>query len=240
MSKKSFILLGCLGIFLIAGWFAYQKVTAETYEGMSIIPEKHEDIPLYKGLKPTRHEYVMEGNHWLDIYNFYMEELPGHGWVVQHEESALHDNDSENDDWGGFFSRWQKDDFDGELSVSASYNQHENQTEVNFDKTPTLEATTWIDKIPEQICIYKDEEMCEEVTDKSNISEIVRFVNEATDWKKEKVTPRKNTSVMKLGNLQIEILYEEDKEIYLVSEKGIKLMKPEPEFFQLINLVPGK
>lgn len=35
------------------------------------------------------------------------------------------------------------------------------------------------------------------------------------------------------------VYYESDKEIYLVSDKGAKFMKPEREFFELTNL-PGK
>ncbi|MFD2806102.1 hypothetical protein ACFSYB_14770 [Litchfieldia salsa] len=36
----------------MAGLFVYQEVTDETYKGMSIIPEQHEDIPVFSGLEP--------------------------------------------------------------------------------------------------------------------------------------------------------------------------------------------
>ncbi len=32
------------------GWFGYQEMNDHPYEGMSIIPEQHDNIPLFKGL----------------------------------------------------------------------------------------------------------------------------------------------------------------------------------------------
>ncbi|MDC3413246.1 hypothetical protein NC797_14425 [Aquibacillus sp. 3ASR75-11] len=64
MNKKSLLLYVCITILITMGWLSYQKATDDTYEGMSIIPEQHKDIPLYKGLKPTQNEYVIRGNHW--------------------------------------------------------------------------------------------------------------------------------------------------------------------------------
>ncbi|MBM6618076.1 hypothetical protein [Bacillus suaedaesalsae] len=92
MSKK-LLLYSCIVIFIIAIWLMYLQITDDTYEGMSIIPEQHNDIPLFKGLKPTSHQYVMKGNHWEDIYEFYMGKLPSLGWKVEYEQSALDDTD---------------------------------------------------------------------------------------------------------------------------------------------------
>ncbi|CAH0295068.1 MULTISPECIES: hypothetical protein [Bacillaceae] len=44
MNKKNFLLIGSLVFLIFLGWFAYQKATDDTYEGMSIIPEQHKDI----------------------------------------------------------------------------------------------------------------------------------------------------------------------------------------------------
>jgi len=63
-----------------------------------------------------------------------LEELPKHGWKVVYVDSAANDDDSEND-WSGFYTRWRKEGFDGELWISAHYNQFANQTEVIFDRT---------------------------------------------------------------------------------------------------------
>ena len=135
MNKKSLFLYGCMAILIIGVWFAYQKITDDTYEGMSIIPKHHKDIPLYEGLKPTDSVYVIEGNKWSDVYSFYIHELPRLGWKVEYEDSALNDNKSDSD-WAGFNSRWIKEGFEGELWISAHFNKYEEKTEVIFDKTP--------------------------------------------------------------------------------------------------------
>jgi hypothetical protein len=36
--------------------------------------------------------------------------------------------------------------------------------------------------------------------------------------------------------MEIKVLYENEKEIYFQSEKGVKLMKPELDFFKITNL----
>lgn len=145
MNKKRLMLYGLIASLLISGGFVYHKISDDTYEGMSIIPEQHKDIPVFKGLKPTRNHYVSPGNQWKDIYNFYLKELPTLGWKMEHEDSALNDNDSKND-WSGFHSRWRKEGFDGELWISASYNQFEDNTEVIFDKTPIHGSTAWMEE----------------------------------------------------------------------------------------------
>lgn len=52
MKRVFLAAFGIIVILLIAGgWFAFVNATDETYEGMSIIPEEHEDIPIFEGLK---------------------------------------------------------------------------------------------------------------------------------------------------------------------------------------------
>jgi hypothetical protein len=58
--------------------------------------------------------------------------------------------------------------------------------------------------------------------------------NEAIDGDKDAET-RKHSTVIEFGNTEGKVLFEGDKEVYLQSEKGVKLMKPEPEFFRLLN-----
>ncbi|MEG0613325.1 MAG: hypothetical protein RR486_12465, partial [Clostridium sp.] len=43
------------------------------------------------------------------------------------------------------------------------------------------------------------------------------------------------SKVIKFGTLDIKVLFEADNEIYLQSEKGIKLLKPEPAFLEYLN-----
>ncbi|WP_156290991.1 hypothetical protein [Oceanobacillus salinisoli] len=237
MSKKSLILYSCFTIIIAVGWFSYQKATDDTYEGMTIIPEQHKDIPLFDGLKPTDHKYVIKGNHWEDIYDFYMSKLPSLGWKVEHEESALDDSDHEND-WSGFYSRWRKENFDGELGISVNYNQFDEETEVIFDKTPIYKSTSWVKESPNNICIYEtlNQEGCFVIDDKSKVEEIKTLINKAVDWEKEELPNREKTSIIDFGNMEIKVYYGNDKEIYFQSKKGIKVMKPEPEFFELTSL----
>lgn len=66
-------------------------MTDDTYEGMSIIPEQHKDIPLFKGLEPTRANYVIDGNHLNEVYNFYVNKLPELGWKSEFIKSEFDD-----------------------------------------------------------------------------------------------------------------------------------------------------
>lgn len=237
MKKIHWLIFTGILILVISGLFLYQKVTDDTYKGMTIIPEDHEDIPLFKGLEPREHDYVIGGDHWVDVYDFYLKELPEQGWALEFEGSALDDSEPDND-WGGFHSGWRKNGFDGELYISAYYNQHDDQTEVMFDKTRIYNSTTWIDTIPESICIYQSlsDEDCFEINDQTKIKQIAAFINEdAFDWKEEVVT-RQNTGVIDFGNLKIKVLYGDEIDLYFQSEKGTKMMKADPGFFELTNL----
>lgn len=240
MKKKNLLFFGSVLIFIILGWFSYEKITADAYEGMTIIPEQQKDIPLYKGLKPTRSLYVIEGDRWEDIYLFYQKELPKHGWSVEYIQSALDDEDEEND-WSGFYSRWRKEGFDGVLRISAHYQSFDEKTEVSFDKHPLISTTPWVKDIPASICIYATQEdsNCSKISDKSRIIEIQSLINNAIDREKEDNLPNgKKASVIDFGDLEIEVYFEGDKEIYFLSEKGWKVMKPDPSFFELTNLTP--
>jgi hypothetical protein len=237
VSRKSLLLSVGIAILIAMSWFAYHKVTDDTYEGMSIIPEQHKDIPLFEDLKPTDHNYVIKGYHWEEIYDFYMSKLPSLGWKVEHAQSALDDNDVEND-WSGFYSRWRKEGFDGELWISANYNQIDEKTEVTFDKTPIYKSTSWIEELPNNICIYEtlNQEGCFVIDDKTKVEGIKTLINKAMDWDDKKLPNREKTSVIDFGNIEIKVYYGNDKEIYFQSKKGMKIMKPEHEFFELTNL----
>lgn len=237
MIKRNLLLFGSVFVLIILGWFSYEKVPVDAYEGMTIIPEQQKDIPLFEGLKPSRSQYVIEGDRWEDIFNFYKTELPKLGWEAQNVESALDDDDYEND-WAGFHSLWRKEGFDGELRIAASYEQHDNKTKVIFDKHPIYTTTTWVEDLPNSICIYatSEEENCSEINDSSKIKEVQSFINNAIDWAEGELPPRKKASVIDFGSLEIKIYYESEEEIYLLSEKGWKIMKPDPRFFELTNL----
>jgi hypothetical protein len=132
-------------------------------------------------------------------------------------------------------SRWRKEDFAGELWISAHYNLNEDQTEVMFDKTEILQSTTWIEDVPESICIYQSPtaQNCTKITDKSKIEQITRFINEAMDTNEE-VDSRNETLIIDFTDIKVNVFYEDENEIFLQSEKGTKLMKPEQEFLELL------
>jgi hypothetical protein len=233
---KRFLIIIFLLIISISGWLTYEKATDETYGGMSIIPEKHPDIPLYEGLKPTRHKYLLSGHYVKEIYEFYMKELPSLGWELTYKRKW---NEGAWDDYQptiGFDTRWVKAGFDGELTINATYNQIENHTEVIFDQHPLFNASTWIDNLPESIFIYQSEEEASfhEINDKDKIKELIFLINGAFDSKK--LEKRTHTSVITIGNFTIKVHYAGESLIYLESDKGIKFMKPDPSFFELTGL----
>ncbi|MFC5467012.1 hypothetical protein [Lederbergia graminis] len=232
MNKKRLLLYAFMTIIIATGWFAYEKTTDDTYEGMSIIPEKQKDIPLFEGLKPTNHEYLIAGNQSENIYTFYKHTLPTLGWKLEDEQTELNDNE-----WTGFNSQWRKEDFNGELWISGNYNQFDKKTEVIFDKIPIHTSTVWIEGVPENICIYKslNEEECIIIKDDPKITQIKTIINKAIDANIKKIPKREKISMIDFGNIDIKVYYENDKEVYFQSANGIKLMKPEPEFFELIN-----
>ncbi|MBT2687220.1 hypothetical protein J7I93_03375 [Bacillus sp. ISL-47] len=242
MKNTKMLLLLALTVLLAAGGWGYLYITNETYEGMSIIPEKHDDIPLYKGLEPRCDDYVMDGNHWENIYAFYMEELPANGWRLRYKGSALDDHDPAND-WAGFMSSWTKDGFEGELSLSAGYFQTENQTEVRFDHYIPPENTPWNIQ-PASICVYKDplDQDCTLIKDQNDINEIINFINlEAYDTNRFEHQEKYGTLAFlnESGEdiLRISVHYiKENQMLFLQSEKGEKEMKPIPEFFEVTGL----
>lgn len=236
MKNKKWVFYLMLLFLVIPSWYFYQKVTDRTYEGMTIIPEEHEDIPLYEGLEQTMSDYKMNGDHWVGIYDFYLDKLPKLGWEVNELGSALDDQDAEND-WGGFYSTWRKEGFDGELSISSHFNQGEDYTEVIFDKHPIYHSSVWIEGTPKSACVYADSgnESCRVINDKEIITSLVDFINDAIDWDDQSTEPRSSKKTYQFDDIKVEVLYGEDKEIYLKSDKGIKLMKPEPEFLKIIS-----
>ncbi|MFB4166904.1 hypothetical protein [Virgibacillus sp. JSM 102003] len=230
MKKTNGLIIGVIVLSFIIVWFAYQNVTDDTYEGMSIIPERR-DIPLFTGLEPTRSNYVMEGNQWKEIKNFYFKKLPKRGWNVVYKDTSPNKNGS------GFITRWRKHGLEWGLSVYSSYSETNNQTEVIFDKTLIHHSKKWIESIPKNICIYKNtnDNQCAKIRDQAKIKKVVQFINNAIDWK-EKMESRVNESVIVVGDIKINVHYEEDKTIYFQSKKGLKSMKPDPGFFKLTNL----
>jgi hypothetical protein len=234
LSRVSWILIGLLGTFFILIIFIYQNYTDDTYKGMSIIIENEKDIPLYKGLQPTDHTYVIDGDQWEEIYHFYITKLLDFGWKVEYVQSALSDNDTSND-WSGFRSTWRKKGFDGELSIFGYYNKYDDQTEIIFDKTPIYNPTTWIEHIPESVCIYDNKKECIEVYDPLKIQIIVDLINSAPDYD-GKIIHRKQYRELIIGELRVKVLFEADKEVYLQSTEGTKVMKPDPEFLNLLKI----
>jgi hypothetical protein len=232
--KTSYFVAGLVAILIVAAWFVHHKRSIEeAYSGMSIIPGQRKDVPLFEGLKPSNPDFVMKGNHWKEIYEFYLQELPKHGWKAEHKITRT----NETGDSHSFDTSWRKKGLDWELTVMGGYIKMTNQTEVIFDKLPILTSTTWINHAPQSICIYHNltDNNCVVIKDKKKIDGIVRFINSGIDWDK-KVEPHAKTGMIVVGDFKIKVFYEADEEVYLQTEKGTKLMKPEPEFFQLTGL----
>ncbi len=171
MKSSKWLFIIPLALLAFTGFWGYKAATDETYEGMSIIPEQHQDIPMLEGLNPRRHDYVIDGNQWRKIYDFYMKELPERGWKAEYNQAEK--------SWEGFMSRWSKEGFDGNLFIGAFYNKFDDQTEVIFDRHDVLETTTWIEDSVDRICIYghPNEEGCLVIEDKERITRIVRMIN---------------------------------------------------------------
>ncbi|MGM7700697.1 hypothetical protein ACSVDE_03165 [Pseudalkalibacillus sp. Hm43] len=203
---------------------------------MSIIPEEHDDIPLYEGLRVDEQRYTVKGDQWQEVYDFYMKELPANGWKLQHKGSSLDDDDPEND-WGGFYSTWVKEGYNWELDVRSMYDQSDKKTEVVFDKHDIHTATVWIDEAPETMCVYEkaSDDTCRTIEDRETIQKVVDLINSSLDWN-QTTEPHSKNSKLQIGNLGIEVLYKEDEMVYFKSEKGTKAMKPELEFFEYTGL----
>lgn len=122
---KRFWLYTCLVVFVL-GIIGYQKLTDETYDGMSVIPEKRKDIGLYKGLEPRRTDYVIDGEHWKDIYSFYVKSLPKQGWKLEFQDTKKGKTSS------SAYARWTKKG-EGVLNITTNYIPLEKHTEVMFD-----------------------------------------------------------------------------------------------------------
>lgn len=232
--KKAGIIVIFL-FFLAAGLFFYQQEREARYKGQSFIPERSEDVPLYAGLKPDGSpEYIIEGNHWEEILNFYKKKLPENGW----EADYIQKTDVPSEDGAGFISRWTKLGEKSELWIGAGYFQNLNQTEVIFDKHQSVSASVWIEDIPNEICINEQPDRsndCFKMTDQSAIHQIAEMVNNAINLEKEPMS-LDGKSTIEFGSLQIDVYYDLEKGIYLVSEKGKKIMKPEKEFFELTRI----
>ena len=99
------------------------------YTGQTVVPEKRDDLPLYEGLEFQEHEYMLKGNHWYAVYEFYKEKLPENGWKLIHKHASLEAS-------GGFIMSWEKDD--KELWINGGCNTNEKETEIIFYINPSL------------------------------------------------------------------------------------------------------
>lgn len=99
----------------------------DRYSSVSIVPEHRSDLPLYEGLEFQDHHYLIKGNHWYEIYKFYRDTLPHHGWKPVHRQAFIENS-------GGFMLRFQKND--KELHIDGGWNPYSNETETIFDLNP--------------------------------------------------------------------------------------------------------
>lgn len=224
---KRFWLYTCLVVFVL-GIIGYQKLTDDTYDGMSVIPEKRKDIGLYKGLEPRQSDYVMKGNHWKKIYNYYLKNLPKYGWVLEHKES------NENESIPGGVASWIKEG-QGELDIITSYFPQEDQTQVIFDLRKIILYSKWISIVPKHIEVYdENNNKLKEIVNEDQINQIQNFINdEAYDTQNQ--PSGKLLRKLHINELEIAVYQSGYDPIYFVSDKGTKMMKPEGEFLRLIQ-----
>jgi hypothetical protein len=221
LMKKNLVFLGILMIFILSGYSGYSYFNKDNvYAGMTVVPEERNDLPLYKGLVPGEHQYTMEGNHWQSIYDFYAVKLPRYGWKLSHKQATIGYP-------GGFMMTWAKDD--KELFIGGNWNPENLETEVMFDLHPQIHISTWIDRTPQEVCVYADpnDNTCSKITDSKKIEQLVRWINfEAYD--KEDAPLQKEYGVLVVDDLRIEVHYDPKLPSYtLKSELGRKQMKPE-------------
>jgi uncharacterized protein with PQ loop repeat len=233
-TKHIFFIL--ISLFLISGGlFFYFQERQERYDGLSFIPERSKDVPLYEGLKPNGAPgYIMSGDHWQDIMSFYRTVLPKNGWI----EVYIQSSGASTEDGAGFLSAWQKEGQDWELTIDAGYYENTDRTEVTFDKRERITSSKWIANQPDTICINEQPDRgddCFPISDQHAISQIIELINGAMDWKKEQIL-YDGKSVLTAGSLNIQVSYDLEKGILLVSDKGTKWMKPEKEFFELTRI----
>jgi len=212
----------------VGGIIAFQKITDDTYEGMSVIPEQREDIGLYKGLEPRQNDYVMKGDQWKEIYNYYLKNLPKHGWVLEHNESK------EIERIPGGYARWIKEG-QGELDISTSYFPQEDQTQVNFDLNKIIPSSKWISIVPKRVDVYdENNKKIKEIVNEDQINQIQKFINdEAYDTQNQ--PSGKVLRKLHINELEIAVYESGSEPIYFVSDKGTKMMKPEGEFLKLLK-----
>ncbi|WP_416730794.1 hypothetical protein [Fictibacillus sp. JL2B1089] len=103
MNKR--MVLSFAFILLMVSSAAVYKFVLEKdrYSSVSIVPEHRKDLPLYEGLEFQDHHYVIKGNHWYEIYKFYRDTLPHHGWKPVHKRASI-------EEWGGFMLQFKKND----------------------------------------------------------------------------------------------------------------------------------
>ncbi|MBT2683427.1 hypothetical protein [Bacillus sp. ISL-37] len=221
-------------LLLVGGYFYFQKKQEEKYHGLTIIPERTTDIPLYSGLKPASPVYITEGDHWEEILHFYKKELPKNGWTLRMSQASS----DTMEDGAGFISYWEKDNTPWVLSISTAYFKNSNQTEVVFDKSERLNAAPWIDTEVSEICINEQPDRSDDcfiMTDSQAIEQIVSLINGAIESDPQQAYYN-GKSVIDFGSITIDVYYDLEKGIYFVSDKGAKWMKPEREFFELTRI----
>lgn len=234
--KNKHIFFIVISILLLAGGvFVYFTERQERYDGLSFIPEKSDDVPLYEGLKPNGAPgYFISGDHWQNIMAFYQTVLPKNGWT----EVFVQSSKNSSEDGAGFISAWQKEGQDWELTINAAYFENSNRTDVTFDKTDRIITSKWIENQPDELCINEQPDRgddCFPITDQHTIGEIIGLINGAMDWTKGQML-YDGKSLITAGSLNIQVFYDLEKGIYLVSDKGTKWMKPEKEFFELTRI----
>ncbi|WP_079509188.1 hypothetical protein [Mesobacillus jeotgali] len=230
--RIALIILCVLLIVIIINYF--QQIQEEKYEGLEIIPEHTEDIPVYIGLEAESPVYKIKGDHWADIMRFYNLELPDNGWSLNMQQSSP----DSSEDGAGFISSWEKEGKDWILTIRGAYYKNTDQTEVTYDRTEPLKAAPWIETEVSEICINEQPDRsqdCFMMTDKNTIDRITEMINSATEADNQQID-YKEKSAIQFNTMKITVYYDLEKGIYFLSEKGTKWMKPEKEFFELTRI----
>jgi hypothetical protein len=219
--KGVFIVLSILIPVIFFGYVTFSGLDREDeYAGLTVIPEKRKDLPLYRGLVRTEFEYVIEGNHWKAIYDYYMKQLPKNGWELSHKQVFLEDT-------GYFTMTWSK--HEEELEIHGGWNPDENKSSAVFDLRSKLHFSSWIKRIPEKACVYASPEAatCHEISDQRKREQLAQWVNNEAYDKKD-APLQKEYGIIMVDHLRIEVHYDPKLPSFTLKSKlGRKVMKPE-------------
>lgn len=211
-------------VFFVFLYFSIYEKYPNAHEGMSVIPENTDDIPLYKGLTPRDSDYVINGNKTKDIFDYYELNLEKNGWKTI--SSKYHEQ------YQGFEQDWEKE---GEvLHLLSQYQEAEDETTVLFDKR---NAPNELISSYQKVCMIKNEQ--EECLSEADASLLVEQINLGAKIGALPASTQKISEILiKPMNLKVNFysrLEDGNKYYYAVSKDGVLEMKPDEDLNRILE-----